>query len=102
MFRKYNINATVKRATYETDGGYKKSTYEETGNVYAWHLSALSIKDMIDKSAFGKEYLFTTHRNADIKESDKLIIGTTEYDVKWVSDYQGQTFQTKKVLLNKL
>lgn len=101
MFRKYNINATVKRATYETDGAYKKSTYAETGDTYAWHLVAQSFKNMVDKSAFGKEYLFTTNRSADIRESDKLVIWTTEYDVMWVSDFQGQTIQVKKVLLNK-
>ena len=98
-FRKDNQTATVKRLTYSVDSGYKKSGYTATGKTYTGHLKAITIKDGVDISNFGKEFLFHTEYTADIKESDRLTIWGVEYDVKGVSKFVGVTFNRLQAVL---
>lgn len=97
-FKHYNMVAVVSRLTY-TDWAYNKGIFEPTGNAYKWHLKPNDIKTLLDKTMFWKEFTFTTIRNADIKEGDKLTIGTTTYEVSGEMPAQGITFTVKKFIL---
>jgi len=93
--------AEVYRLWYNELNWYKQSWYVSTWNTYNWHLKALTIKDWIEKESFWKEYEFHTNKDADIKESDRLIINWDNYDVKGVSDFYGEVLNRKIVYLNK-
>lgn len=93
--------AKVKRAGYQEDEWYKKSWFTETGKMYAGHLKALTIKDGIEISNFGKEFQFNTIPVADIKEWDKLEIDGVDYDVKGMSEFGGVTFSRKMIILQR-
>lgn len=99
VFRKDQQTAVVSRLWYTTESGYKKSGYTTTGNSYLWHLKALTIKDGIEISNFGKEYQFNTDYNADIKESDRVTIDWVTYDVKGVSKFKGVSFSRLQCIL---
>lgn len=90
--------AVVSRLTY-TDGAYNKWVFEPTGLAYKWHLKPNDIKTLLDKTMFGKEFTFTTIRNADIREGDKVTIGTTTYEVSGVMPSQWISFTSKKFIL---
>lgn len=92
IFKKDNQTATVKRLWYTTDSWYKKSGYTATWDTYTWHLKALSLQDGIELSNFGKDFLFHTDYDADIKESDRLTIDWVDYDVQGVSKFKGVSF----------
>lgn len=102
-FTLYDDTAVVRRQQYTTDTAwYRKSSYIDTGNIYTWHLKAQSIDKVENMQSFGKNYLFTTDAGADIQDSDRLVISWVNYEVMWVSDYQGKTFSTTKVLLKTI
>jgi hypothetical protein len=100
-FTKDNQLAIVSRLWYTDDTGYKKSWYTPTWKEYMWHLKALTIKDGIELSNFGKEYQFNTNLWADIKESDKLTIDWVEYNVKGIWSFNWITFNRLMCILQK-
>lgn len=100
-FKKDLDIAIVSRLWYTTDSWYKKSDYSPTWKSYRWSLKPLTIKQLVDVSNFGKEHQFNTQDNADIKESDKLIISWVEYNVKWVSIFKWVTFSRLMCILQK-
>lgn len=102
MFKHYTESATVYRAWYSTESGYKKSWYSSTSLVYLGHLKAQSIEKTLDLSMYWKVFKFTCVSTADIREADRLLINSVYYDVKWVADFKGSTFSSKQILLNKV
>ena len=102
MFRHYTESALVYRAGYVTESGYKKSGYVSTGVSYMGHLKAQSIEKTIDLAMYGKVFKFTCETSADIREADRLLINSVNYDVKGVSDFKGAAFSTKQILLFKV
>lgn len=101
VFKKDMYIAKVQRQGYTDDSGYKKSGYSDTGKIYAGHLKALTIKDGIEISNFGKEFQFNTISTAEIKEWDRLVIGEENYDVKGMSTFGGVTFSRRMIILQK-
>lgn len=101
-FTKDTKQAQVRRLWYTDDSGYKKSNdYAEVWPCYFGKLKALTIKDGVDINNFWKEFLFHTDYDADIRESDKLIIDGVDYRVKWVSTHDGITFSRLLCVLQK-
>ena len=101
MFRKDIYTASVERLWETTSWWYKKSWYISIWKQYRWHLKALTIKDWIDISNFWKEFRFNTEVDADIKESDKLIINWESYNVKWINKFDWITFSRLMCILQK-
>lgn len=99
-FKHYNIVARVRRLVY-LDWVYKKSDFQDTELQYRWHLKANTIENLIDKTAFGKEFIFTCARNNDIREWDKIQVWTAFYDVKGSSNSQWISFTLKKLIVYK-
>lgn len=102
MFRKDLTNAIVSRLTYSNVWWYKKGEYILTWKNYNWNLKAQTIADWIDLNMFWKIYEFHTEIDADIKESDKLIIDWENYDVKGIANFNWYTFSRKMIILNKV
>lgn len=102
MFKHFTESATVYRAGYTTESGYKKSGYTSTTLSYMGHLKAQSIEKILDLAMYGKVFKFTCNSIADIREADRLLIASVYYDVKGVADFKGSTFSTKQILLNKV
>lgn len=100
-FKKDTKLWSVSRLWYNTETWYKKSWYNSTWKSYYWHLKALTLKDWVEISNFGKEFQFNTIYEADIKESDKLTIDWIEYNVKWVSTFDWITFSRLMCILQK-
>lgn len=101
MFKKDQTTVAVFRQDSVDDNWYKKSGYKDTGNTYKGHLKAQTVDRTEELGAFGKVYVFHTSDTADIQEWDRLKANWVDYDVKWVSDFNGISFQRKQVLLNK-
>ena len=102
MFKHYTESATVYRAWYTTESGYKKSGYVSTGISYLGHLKGQSIEKTLDLAMYGKIFKFTCPVTADIREADRLLISGVNYDVKGVTDFKGISFSSKQILLNKV
>lgn len=96
-FKKYTHYALVFRQTTTTSGGYTKTEYVNTWKSYKWLLKATSLYTGQELRAFAKELRFHTEPDADIKESDKLIIDDQSYDVKGTSLYKWITFSSLQV-----
>lgn len=101
MFKKYQTTAQVYRAGYTTVDWYSKSWYSDTGNSYKWHLKAQSINKTDDLNMFWKVFAFHTEITADIKAWDRLVIDGEDYDVQWVSNFRGLSFNVKQCLVYK-
>jgi hypothetical protein len=99
-FKKENKTLTVYRKGTTTESGYTKTNYTSTGKSYTGFLKASSIKDLIDKDMFGKEFQFNTDASADIQKADRLVDGPTMYDVKGVSSYDGVSFSRIMCILS--
>lgn len=97
MFRYFKDSASVSRIQY-TDN---KSDFVPTWNTYKGYLKPLKPDDSLYQWAFGKDFSFTTDKNADIRESDQLIIDWNEYKVKWIAKWEGITVKYKRLLLVK-
>lgn len=99
MFRHYTATAAISRKGTTTDSGFKKSGFSDIGKCYSGHLKAQSLRDVVDTSAFGREFTFTTAADADIQEGDRLTIDGTNYDVTGFAKFRGISFETRQVLL---
>lgn len=97
MFRFFKDIAIVSRLTYVNN----KSTFSATWNTYKWYLKPLKPDDSLYQWAFWKDFSFTTDPNADIQESDLLIIDWTDYSVKWIAWWEWITIKYKRLLLVK-
>jgi len=100
-FTKDTKTATISRLWTLSSWGFKKSWYNATWKSYVWHLKALSIKNVTELSNFWKEFTFHTEYDADILESDKLVIDWVDYDVKWLSKFDWITFSRLICILQK-
>lgn len=87
MFRWDNANATVNRLKY-VDG---KSTGRSFIWSYSWYLTEVNPSQLTSPDMYWKQYDFNTSYDADIKESDEIIIEDKKYSVqtvlkkKWVA-----------------
>jgi len=99
-FKKENKVLEVYRKGTTTEAGYTKTNYTTTGKSFSGFLKASSIRDLIDKDMFGKEFQFNTDISADIQKADRLVDGSTMYDVKGVSSYDGVSFSRKMCILS--
>lgn len=97
MFRLFKDSAVVSRLVYTSN----KSTLLPTWNTYKGYLKPLKPDDSLYQWAFGKDFSFTTVKNADIQEWDRLVINSVEYNVKWIAEWNGLTVQYRRLLLVK-
>ena len=81
MYSFFTTLAEVKREIYV----WNKSTISLIWKEYEWYFKVASIRDLIDREKFWKEYHYTTEYEADIQEWDLLLINWENYNVKRVS-----------------
>ena len=98
MFRLFKDIATIHRQSYASG----KSSFGATGMSCKGYLKPLSPENQqVGLDKYGKEFAFTTPKEADIRESDKLEIEGSFYRVKGVGNYSGLGLRFKRVLLVK-
>jgi len=97
MFKFFKDNAIVNRLIYVNN----KSTLSVTWNSYLGYLKPLKPDDSLYQWSFWKDFSFSTSQNADIIESDVLLINWINYDVKWIGEWNWINIKYKKLLLVK-
>jgi len=87
---KTNKEATIKRLEAEVANPNIKS-WAEVGTIDVMFLPLSDERSQIARAEgiIGKAYTIFTGLSADIKETDRVVIDTLEYDVKGIKKYEG-------------
>lgn len=87
---KTNKTATIKRLEAEIANPNIKS-WNEVGSISVMFLPLNAEMGQIAQAEgiVGKAYSIYAEVDADIRETDRLVIDTIEYDVKGVKKYEG-------------
>ena len=97
MKRLFDKIATVKRQIYIND----KSSYSIIGTINCNIQSMDNEMSKINEIQIGRGFMLFCKTTDDVKETDILTIGTEEYMVKGITDYQMRGIEYKKVMLIK-
>lgn len=101
IFKLDYYTATIKRLTYTTDAsGNKKSSYSATWTTAKGYLSPASSNNQdVWLDRFGQVWNFECDYPFDVKESDILSIGWTDYQVKSFAHVKGIRIDRVRVVL---
>ena len=97
MERLFDKIATIKRQTYVDD----KSSYSIIGTINCNIQSMDNEMSKINEIQIGRGFMMFCKIADDVRETDILTIGTEEYMVKGITDYQMRGIEYKKVMLVK-